>query len=49
MFFAVCIECGCQSPPVFEDLRPALQKMGWKLNEESFSVRAICPQCQVKQ
>lgn len=49
--FAVCVSCGCQSPPVVlnpgepTEIGERLKDMGWKFDRLRFNVLAECPGC----
>jgi hypothetical protein len=46
--FAVCINCGVQSPLVGAagDVPKALTDMGWHVTPARYTMLALCPQCQ---
>lgn len=45
--FAVCKDCGVQSPPMIEldSAKEILVKQGWKIDTLKFSIIATCPKC----
>ena len=46
--FAVCADCGVQSPPVFIDDEDAFRRMGWQYSRRKFYSISLCPQCLKK-
>lgn len=52
--FAVCMDCGIQSPPVLvkdneqSELAAALKAQGWSFDALRFNVLACCPKCRAK-